>query len=103
MQETKALIWLFSENIRRVEKQADSFFLGGGVDAQEIPGGTPEVWSCPCILSGFLPHDLVTGGIPHAGPQQKTLFWGAPKSLQMVIAAMKLKDAYSLEEEIWPT
>ena len=26
-----------------------------------------------------------------------TLFWGAPKSLQMVIAAMKLKDTYSLE------
>ena len=26
------------------------------------------------------------------------IFWGAPKSLQMVIAAMKLKDAYSLEE-----
>ena len=25
------------------------------------------------------------------------LFWGAPKSLQMVIAAMKLKDACSLE------
>ena len=24
--------------------------------------------------------------------------WGAPKSLQMVIAAMKLKNAYSLEE-----
>ena len=28
---------------------------------------------------------------------------GAPKSLQMVIAAMKLKDAGSLEEELWPT
>ena len=27
------------------------------------------------------------------------IFWGAPKSLQMVTAAMKLKDAYSLEEE----
>ena len=27
-----------------------------------------------------------------------TLFWGAPKSLQMVIAAMKLKDAFSLKE-----
>ena len=27
------------------------------------------------------------------------LFW-APKSLQMVIAAMKLKDAYSLEEKL---
>ena len=28
---------------------------------------------------------------------------GAPKSLQMVTAAMKLKDAYSLEERLWPT
>ena len=28
---------------------------------------------------------------------------GAPKLLQMVIAAMKLKDAYSLEEKLWPT
>ena len=31
------------------------------------------------------------------------LFWGAPKSLQIVIAAMKLKDAYSLEGKLWPT
>ena len=30
----------------------------------------------------------------------QTLFWGAPKSLQMVTAAMKLKDAYSLEEKL---
>ena len=28
---------------------------------------------------------------------------GAPKSLQMVSAAMKLKDAYSLEGKVWPT
>ena len=28
---------------------------------------------------------------------------GAPKSLQMVTAAMKLKDAFSLEEKLWPT
>ena len=27
-----------------------------------------------------------------------TLFWGAPKSLQMVTAAMKFKDACSMEE-----
>ena len=27
---------------------------------------------------------------------------GAPKSLQMVTAAMKLKDTYSLEEKLWP-
>ena len=29
--------------------------------------------------------------------------WGAPKSLQIVTAAMKLKDTYSLEEKLWPT
>ena len=31
------------------------------------------------------------------------LFSWAPKSLQMVTAAMKLKDSYSLEEKPWPT
>ena len=30
-------------------------------------------------------------------------FGGAPKSLQLVTAAMKLKDAYSLGEQLWPT
>ena len=30
-------------------------------------------------------------------------FWGAPKSLQMVTAGMKLKDAYSWEGKLWPT
>ena len=32
--------------------------------------------------------------------QCQTLFLGAPKSLQMVIQAMKLKDAYSLEGKL---
>ena len=32
--------------------------------------------------------------------QWLTLFFGAPKSLQMVTAAMKLKDAYSLEGKL---
>ena len=33
----------------------------------------------------------------------RDFIWGAPKSLQMVIAAMKLKDAYSLEGKLRPT
>ena len=32
--------------------------------------------------------------------KRQTLFFGAPKSLQMVIAAMKLKDAFSLEGKL---
>ena len=37
---------------------------------------------------------------PHESQHAMTLFWGAPKSLQMVTAAMKLKDAYSLEGKL---
>ena len=37
------------------------------------------------------------------GKQWETLFSWAPKSLQMVITAMKLKDACSLKWKLWPT
>ena len=35
--------------------------------------------------------------------QWLTSFFWVPKSLQMVIAPMKLKDTYSLEGNLWPT
>ena len=35
--------------------------------------------------------------------QWQTLFFEAPKSLQMVTAAMKLKDVSSLEGKLWQT
>ena len=35
--------------------------------------------------------------------QWQILFFRVPKSLQMVTAAMKLKDTYSLEGKLWPT
>ena len=35
------------------------------------------------------------------GNSERLYFGGAPKSLQMVTAAMKLKDAYSLEEKLY--
>ena len=38
----------------------------------------------------------------NSGNRERLYFGGAPKSLQMVIAAMKLKDAYSLEGKLWP-
>ena len=37
------------------------------------------------------------------GNSGNSLFFWTPKSLQMVIAAMKLKDAYSLEGKLQPT
>ena len=39
----------------------------------------------------------------NSGNSDRPYFGEAPKSLQMVTAAMKLKDTYSLEEKLWPT
>ena len=52
----------------------------------------------PCVFPS--PHGKQMG---RQWKQCQTLFWGAPKSLQMVTSAMKLKDAHSLEGKLWPT
>ena len=51
-------------------------------------------------LSTFRKQDHGIWSMRKQWKQCQTLFRGAPKSLQMVIAAMKLKDAYSLEEKL---
>ena len=51
------------------------------------------------MASGPITSWLIDG---ETGNSVRLFFW-VPKSLQMVIAAMKLKDAYSLEEKLWPT
>ena len=57
--------------------QKTKIMASGPITSWEIDGETVE------IVSDFI-------------------FW-APKSLQMVIVAMKLKDPYSLEGKLWPT
>ena len=52
---------------------------------------------------GIWSHHFMGNRWGNSGNKSQTLFLGAPKSLQMVTAAMKLKDAYSLEEKLWPT
>ena len=56
--------------------QKTKIMASGPITSWEIDGGTVET------VSDFI--------------------LGAPKSLQMVTAVMKLKDAYSLEEKLWP-
>ena len=45
-------------------------------------------------------HDFMGNRWGNSGNSVRLYFWGAPKSLQMVTAAMKLKDAYSLEGKL---
>ena len=60
--------------VLKLKIQKAKIMVSGPITSWQIDGETVETWV--------------------------TLFLGAPKSLQMVIAAMKLKDAYSLEGKI---
>ena len=50
------------------------------------------------MASGPITSWEIDGG--NSGNSVRLHFFGAPRSLQMVIAAMQLKDAYSLEEKL---
>ena len=49
---------------------------------------------------GIWSHHFMANRWGNSGNSGRLYFWGAPKSLQMVTAAMKLKDAYSLEDKL---
>ena len=49
---------------------------------------------------GIRSHPFMANRWGNSGNSVRLDFGGAPKSLQMVTAAMKLKDAYSLEEKL---
>ena len=52
---------------------------------------------------GIQSHHFMANRWGNSGNSDWLLFFWPPKSLQMVTAAMELKDAYSLEEKLWPT
>ena len=75
------------------------FQIGKGVRQGRIL--SPSLFN---LYAEYITHSSVLAWrIPGMGKQWKqcqTLFFWAPKSLQMVIAALKLKDAYSLGEKL---
>ena len=81
-EELKTLLMKVKEESEKVglklNIQKTKIMASGPITSWKIDGGTVET------VSDFL-------------------FLGAQKSLQMVIAAMILKDAYSLEGKLWPT
>ena len=80
-EELKSLLMKVKEESEKVDLklniQKTKIMASGPITSWEIDGETMET------VSDFI--------------------WGAPKSLQMVTAAMKLKDAYSLEGKLGPT
>ena len=82
-EELKSLLMKVKEESEKVglklNIQKTKIMASGPITSWQIDGETMETVA-----------DFILGG-------------GAPKSLQMVTAAMKLKDACSLEEKLWPT
>ena len=69
----------------KVKKQSEKFGLKLNIQETKIMASSP-------ITSWKIDGEAME--------QQETLLWGAPKSLQMMTAAMKLKDVCSLEEKL---
>ena len=91
--------------------QKTKFMASGPISSVQSPShvwlfATP--WTATCQASMSITNSLHLVASFHGKQKEKqwkqweTLYLGVPKSLQMVTVAMKLKDACSLEEELWP-
>ena len=86
----KILIYVFKEPLDESERGEWKSWL----KAQHLENKDHGIWS----------HHFMASRCENNGNSGR-FYWGAgaPKSLQMLTASMKLKDAYSLEEKLWPT
>ena len=82
------------------EKELKSLLIKVKVESEKV-GLKFNIQKTKIMASGPITWWQIDGEIVETASD--FIFWGAPKSLQMVTAAMKLKDAYPLEEKLWPT
>ena len=105
LEETQAGIEIAGRNINNIrhadgttlmaesEEELKSLLMKVKVESEKV-GLKLNIQKTKIMASGPSLHRKSKG---KQWKQCQTLFWGTPKSLQMVTAAMKLKDAYSLE------
>ena len=79
------------------EEQLKSLLMKVKEESEKV-GLKPNIQKTKIMVFGPITSWEIDGG--NSGNSVRLYFWGAPKSLQMVITAMKLKDAYSLEEKL---
>ena len=103
LEETQAGIKIAGRNINNLKYADDTTLMAESEEElksllmkvkeeSEKVGLKLNIWKTKIMASG-----------PHSGNSVRLYFLGAPKSLQIVIAAMKLKDTYSLEGKLYPT
>ena len=80
-----------------IEEELKSLLMKMKEEGEKV-GLKLNIQKTKIMASGPITSWEVEGG--QSGNSVRLYFWGAPKSLQMVIEAMKLKDAYSLEGKL---
>ena len=80
------------------EEELKSFLMKVKEESEKV-GLKLNIWKTKIMASGPITSWQIDGETVETVAD---FIWGAPKSLQMVTAAMKWKDAYSLEGELWP-
>ena len=81
------------------EEELKSFLMKMKEEVEKI-GVKLNIQKTKIVASGLITSWQIDGETVET---VSDFIFGAPKSLQMVIAAMKLKDAYSSEGKLWPT
>ena len=110
LEETQAGIKIAGRNINKLRCADDTTLMAGSEEElksllmkvkeeSEKVGLNLSIQKTKIMASGPITSWEIDG---KQRKQCQTLFWGAPKSLQMVTAAMKLKDTYSLEGKLCP-
>ena len=94
-------LWYADDTILMAESEEElkSLLMKVKVESEKV-GLKPNIQKMKIMASSPITSWEIDG---QTVEQCQTLFFWAPKSLQMVTAAMKLKDAYSLEGKLWPT
>ena len=108
LEETQAGIKIAGRNINNLryanditlmaesEEELKSLLMKAKEESEQV-GLRPNIQKTNIMASGPITTWEIDGETMET---VSALFWGAPKSLQMVIAAVKLKDIYSLEEKL---
>ena len=111
LEETQAGIKIAGRNINHLrfaddttlmaesEEELKSLLMKGKEESEKV-GLKLNIQKMKIMASGPITSWQIDGEI---GETVSDFILGGSKSLQMGIAAMKLKDAYSLEEKLWPT
>ena len=111
LDEVQAEIKIAGRNINNLRYADDTTLMAGSEEElksllmkvkeeSENAGLKLNIQKTQIMASGPITSWQIDG---NSGNNVRPYFGGAPKSLQMVIAAMKLKDAYSMEGKLWPT